>query len=92
MPSSREGVGRGPALEIDVMMGFVMQTVVREGERRGSSGSRTVGGELEFELGLESVGTGGGWQGTKRTNQQYIWKLKQKLQTKKGQIGKRKIQ
>ena len=38
MPSSREGVGRGPALEIDVMMGFVMQTVVREGERRGSSG------------------------------------------------------
>ena len=33
---SREGVGRGPALEIDVMMGFVMQTVVREGERRGS--------------------------------------------------------
>ena len=33
---SREGVGRGPALEIDVMMGFVMQTVVREGEWRGS--------------------------------------------------------
>ena len=29
---SREGVGRGPALEIDVMMGFVMQAVVREGE------------------------------------------------------------
>ena len=38
MPSSREGVGRGPALEIDVMMGFVMQAVVREGERRGALG------------------------------------------------------
>ena len=44
MPSSREGVGRGPALEIDVMMGFVMQAVVREGERRGAL-------ELESEWG-----------------------------------------
>ena len=39
MPSSHEGVGRGPAaLEIDVMMGFVMQAVVREGELKGIQG------------------------------------------------------
>ena len=32
MPVSRKGVGRCPTLEIDVMMSFVMQSVVREGE------------------------------------------------------------